>query len=217
MVVSNDKYSTGDVAEAPEASSKTLDFYSKNHEERRDELSELIRDRYLGRKKFDEETFPNFVKMASNRLYLAEVVTSARLMQTYSSNYLYNNCYKIKFGAGELYSNSTKNYGVAHGEDAMLVYKMPLRDGIPYTEEELLVGSKLAEMYEGFAWDGVARFGNYGIPRMDRGNVVQYLELSHPTSLVREERQLDDEDFWNQLDFGDGMPVINRDQEKNEL
>lgn len=72
-------------------------------------------------------------------------------------------------------------------------------------------------MYEGFARDGVARFGNYGIPRMDRADVVQYLELNHPESLVREERQLDDEDFWNQMDFGDGMPVINRDQEKNEL
>ncbi|KAL1399864.1 hypothetical protein pipiens_007889 [Culex pipiens pipiens] len=193
------------------------DADNEEEEVRRNEISQMIRKRYLGRRMLSDNSFRDFIRMISNRLYFTGVVTSAKLMQVHSPIYLYYDVYKTKYGVGELLAKSMKNYGVAHGEDVLLVFKSVLRDEIPYTEEELLVAGKFVAMYDTFARESVARFGDVDIPRMDRADLVRFLEIKHPKSEPKLARQLNDEGFWSQLDFGDGMPVEKAPSKKEEL
>lgn len=144
----------------------------------------------------------------SNRLYFAGVICSAQLMQTYIPVYIYYDMYKTKHCIGEALSKSTKNYGVAHGEDVLLIYTTSRRDAIPYTEEETVMAGRFVDMYERFSRDNVAKFGDYELPRMDRKDIVQFLEINYPKSEIKHSHQLSDEEFWNQIDFQDGMPVV---------
>ncbi|XP_058828803.1 venom carboxylesterase-6-like [Topomyia yanbarensis] len=187
----------------------------RNEKERCDEISQAIRERYLGRRRLTENSFRDLILIISNRLYFAGVVRSAKLMQVHTPVYLYYGKYKSKYALGEYLSNSTKNHGIAHGEDVLLVFKTEMRDAVPYTEEELVVARLFIGMYEQFARDSVAVFGDYNIPRMDSKDKVRYLEVNYPKSEQKLKDQLSDEDFWNQIDFGDAMPVDK--QGKDEL
>lgn len=128
-------------------------------------------------------------------------------MQSHAPVYLYYDAYKTKFAIGEYLSNSTKNYGVAHGEDVLLLFNTEWREDIPFTKEELLMSKRFVEMYEDFARTGVPKFGDIEIPQMDKVDMVRFLEVNYPKSEVKLSRQLSDEKFWNQIDFNDGMPV----------
>ncbi|XP_065087904.1 venom carboxylesterase-6-like [Ochlerotatus camptorhynchus] len=177
---------------------------------RRDQISQMIKKRYLGEGIFCEHNFRDFIMIMSNRLYFAGVIRSAQLMQAYIPVYIYYDMYKTKYGVGELLSKSTKNYGVAHGEDIFLIYTTSRREAIPYTEEETLMAGRFVDMYEQFSRESVAKFGDHEIPRMNRKDMVHFLEINYPTSEVKLSRQLSDEEFWNQIDFNDGMPVVDR-------
>ncbi|XP_055631341.1 carboxylic ester hydrolase-like [Toxorhynchites rutilus septentrionalis] len=196
-----------------------LDYQTslRSDESQRNEISRAIRERYLGDKDLNRNNFRDFLKIISNRLYFAGVVKSAKLMQAYIPVHFYYGMYKTKFAVGEYLAKSMENFGVAHGEDVLLVFKTELRDEIPYTEEELLVGAKFVEMYEKFARESVAKFGEYEIPRMEGKDALRFLEINYPASELRTARQLSDEDFWNQLNFNDGMPVDATSSVKNEL
>ncbi|XP_019535055.3 venom carboxylesterase-6 [Aedes albopictus] len=176
-------------------------------ETRRDEISQTIKKRYLGRKMLSDNSFRDFIRIISNRLYFAGVIRSAQLMQSHAPVYLYYDAYKTKFAIGEYLSNSTKNYGVAHGEDVLLLFNTEWREDIPFTKEELLMSKRFVEMYEDFARTGVPKFGDIEIPQMDKVDMVRFLEVNYPKSEVKLSRQLSDENFWNQIDFNDGMPV----------
>ncbi|XP_058457058.1 venom carboxylesterase-6-like [Malaya genurostris] len=179
----------------------------RNDGKRRDEISQTIRKRYLGKRSLNKNSFKDLILMISNRLYFAGVTRSAKLMQAHTPVYLYYGNYKCKYGLGEYLSNSTKNYGVAHGEDVLLMFKTEMRDATPYTEEELTVANLFIEMYANFARDDVPVFGEYIIPRMEDKHVLRFLEVNYPKSEQKVKDQLSDEDFWNQIDFGDGYPV----------
>ncbi|EAT35318.1 AAEL012509-PA, partial [Aedes aegypti] len=186
-----------------------LDYQTsiQNDETRRDEISQTIKKRYLGRKMLSDNSFRDFIRIISNRLYFAGVVRSAQLMQKHAPVYLYYDAYKTKYAISEYLSNSTKNYGVAHGEDVLLLFNTEWREKIPYTSEELLMAKRFVEMYDEFARTGVPKFGEIKIPQMDKVDMVRFLEVNYPKSEVKLSRQLSDEKFWNQIDFNDGMPV----------
>ncbi|XP_055610230.1 venom carboxylesterase-6-like [Uranotaenia lowii] len=155
-----------------------LDYQTslRKDEAKRNEISQTIRKRYLGNRKVSESSFKDFIKIISNRLYFAGVVRSAKLMQPYAPVHLYYDVYKTKFAVGEYLAKSLENYGCAHGEDVLLVFKTELRNEIPYTEEELMMASKFVDMYLKFARESVPMFGKHKIPRLDRKDLVKYLQ-----------------------------------------
>lgn len=185
-----------------------LDYQTSmgNDDARRDEISQMIKERYLGEENLSENNFRDFIRMMSNRLYFAGVVRSAQLMNAYIPVYIYFDVYKTKFDVSAMLSKSTKNYGVGHGEDVFLIYTTFRRE-IPYTSEEKLMAARFVDMYEKFARESVAKFGDHEIPRMDRKGGLLFLEINYPKGEVKRSRQLSDEEFWNQLDFNDGMPL----------
>ncbi|XP_053682970.1 venom carboxylesterase-6-like [Sabethes cyaneus] len=195
-----------------------LDYQTsqRNDEKRRDEISTAIRKRYLGKRALNKYSFKDLVLIISNRLYFAGVVMSAKLMQPYIPVHLYYDKYKSKYALGEHLGNTMKNYGVAHGEDVTLIFKTMLRDEIPYTKQELKVANLFVRMYEQWALESVAKFGDYEIPHLNNEEMLRFLEVNYPKSELRYRKQLSDEDFWNQIDFNEGMPISFQ-QAKDEL
>lgn len=137
-------------------------------------------------------------------------------MQPHIPVYFYFEKYKAKYALGECFGHTTKNYGAAHGEEVTLIFKTMLRDEVPYTKEELKVANLFVRMYEQWARESVAKFGNYEIPLSNDEEMLRYLELNYPKSELRWRKQMSDEEFWNQIDFNEGIP-INVQQVKDEL
>ncbi|XP_055612164.1 venom carboxylesterase-6-like [Uranotaenia lowii] len=175
----------------------------------RNQISETIRKRYLKDQPLTEDNFRDFVKIISNRLYFAGITTSAKLLKNHIPVYFYYDVYKTQYGLGEHMSYTSTDYGVAHGEDILLIFKTDMRDGNhPYSEEERLMSDRFVQLYEGFSRDRPPHFGPHALPRMEpTDDRLRFLELSYPESWVRLRAQLSDEDFWNRIDFHDGMPV----------
>ncbi|XP_055531052.1 carboxylic ester hydrolase-like [Wyeomyia smithii] len=188
----------------------------RTDDKRRDEISTMIRKRYLGKRAVNSRSFKDLILIISNRFYFAGIVASVKLMQPHIPVYLYYDTYKTKHALGEVLGKTTKNYGCAHGEDVTLIFKTILRDEIPYTKEELMVADRFVRMYEQWARESVAKFGNYDIPLSNEQEMVRFLEVNYPKSELRWRKQLSDEEFWNQIDFDDGIPVSVQ-QVKDEL
>ncbi|XP_055613339.1 venom carboxylesterase-6-like [Uranotaenia lowii] len=196
-----------------------LDFRTslRDSEAKQNEISHLIRKRYLGERKLTKESFQDFVNLLSNRLYIAGVIRSARLMQVHTPVYLYYNFYKIVYGIGEDMANGPQNFGASHGEDIVLLFNSEIRQDVPYNREELTMAGRFVEMYDNFARHNVARFADHEIPRMTKKNVLQYLEINYPNCVQRESEQLSDENFWYKLDFKDGLTDDYESPAKTEL
>ncbi|XP_055610300.1 venom carboxylesterase-6-like [Uranotaenia lowii] len=186
-----------------------LDYKSgfKRNEARMNEISEIIRKRYLGDEPLSEDNFLELIRLMSNRLFFAGVVESIRLMQRYIPVYFYLDQYKTAFGVGEYLSETGKNLGCAHGEDVWLIHNNDFRRDVPYSDEERLMARRFVEMYGAFTRDSVAKFDRFEIPKTsDGGDKLQFLEINFPDSTLRSAEQLNDEDFWNQMDFNEGVP-----------
>ncbi|XP_041770218.1 venom carboxylesterase-6-like [Anopheles merus] len=172
----------------------------------RDHLSETIRNRYF--QDDDRLSLSNFnvlIQIISNRLYFAGVTESIKLMQPHTKVYVYVDYFKIKYGIGEKLSKGavTTHLGVSHGEDVDLVFHSIAREHLPYTKEERIVINRFVAMYKQFAKGAAPRFGTHTLPLQDDRDKISYLKLNYPQSVVIRARGLNDEEFWNSLDFND--------------
>ncbi|XP_053674567.1 carboxylic ester hydrolase-like [Anopheles nili] len=181
-----------------------LDYkYSVRDVHIRNALSEVIRTYYLGTNALSEQTFPQFVRIISNRLFFAGVTSLAKMMQPHIPVYVYFDQYKTTFGLSEALSGTDEFLGVPHGEDILLIYPSSLRDKHKYTTEELLMASRFCDLYESFAHGLQPRFGLQELPAQQDATRLTYLLIEHPNSTIITSEYLSDEPFWNILDFNE--------------
>uniref|UniRef100_A0A182K574 carboxylesterase n=1 Tax=Anopheles christyi TaxID=43041 RepID=A0A182K574_9DIPT len=172
----------------------------------RDRLSESIRNRYFNND--DRLSLNNvdiLIRIMSNRLYFTGVTESIKLMQPHTKVYVYVDYFKIKYGIGEKLSKSVKTgcLGVSHGEDVDLIFHSISREHLPYTKEERIVINRFVAMYKLFSKGAAPRFGSHALPLQEDLNTITYLKLNYPKSVVVRASGLNDEEFWNSLDFDD--------------
>ncbi|XP_058055240.1 venom carboxylesterase-6-like [Anopheles bellator] len=185
-----------------------LDYkYAVTDQQWRDALSTGIRVHYLGSEDLHEQNYRQFVKMISNRLFFAGVTEMVKLMQRHISVYLYFDQYKAVYGLGEAMSGSNANLGIAHGEDLLLILPSSIRNGMPYTGEEMEMVSKFVDLYESFAYGLQPRFGDCEMYPQKSAAQLTYLAINYPNSTTVTNDFLSDEAFWNELDFNDGTTV----------
>uniref|UniRef100_A0A182SAF5 Carboxylic ester hydrolase n=1 Tax=Anopheles maculatus TaxID=74869 RepID=A0A182SAF5_9DIPT len=181
-----------------------LDYkYAVQAGQLRDILSQVIRAHYLGHQELNERVFPQFVRLVSNRLFFAGVTEAAKLMQPHIPVYFYFDHYKATYGLSEALSGSDQFLGVPHGEDILLIFPSSLRDGYPYTMQELDMVAKFSDLYESFARGHQPRFGNLVLPPQDDPERLTYLQINYPNSTIVTSDFLSDEPFWNILNFNE--------------
>uniref|UniRef100_A0A182PB60 carboxylesterase n=1 Tax=Anopheles epiroticus TaxID=199890 RepID=A0A182PB60_9DIPT len=94
-----------------------LDYkYAVRDSQLRDALSQVIRDRYLGKNELNEAVFPQFVRLVSNRLFFAGVTEMAKLMQPHVPVYFYLDQYKATYGLSEALAGTDQYLGVPHAQ-----------------------------------------------------------------------------------------------------
>lgn len=118
------------------------------------DLTNTILEHYMGRIPIDEKTFDYFVKIITDYLYIVGIHKSILLQSSLMPVYAYGFDYKTTYGYGERMSNRSHVTGIAHGEDIVLIYESSMRNGHPYTMEEIQVMNLLLDMYETFASTG---------------------------------------------------------------
>lgn len=102
---------------------------------RRDEVSQKVRKQYFENQSVNRKTYPILVDVVSDRLFVADIVKSAILhsaaVKSPIYSYYYN--YRATTSLSDLTSASTDDIGVCHGDDTMLILKMPY----PFPKYEL--------------------------------------------------------------------------------
>uniref|UniRef100_A0A182QSA5 Carboxylic ester hydrolase n=1 Tax=Anopheles farauti TaxID=69004 RepID=A0A182QSA5_9DIPT len=184
-------------------------------DKRRYELSRAISERYFGReRKLSLQNFRDFVSILSNRLFFAGVTKTAKLLQPHLPVYFYYFNFKALYGIGEKMSGTNENYGVAHGDDVLLVFPSSIRDNHPLTDEELRVVSNFVTLYDTFTQGLEPTYGSYALPVQNVTGKLRYLEVKHPDceicSVTKTAYGVSDELFWDTLDFNDEpTPKVN--------
>ncbi|XP_050074269.1 esterase-5B-like [Anopheles maculipalpis] len=191
---------------------------------KRDELSKTISERYFGaERKLSLDNFRDFVSILSNRLFFAGVTKTAKLLQPHMPVYFYYFNFKTEYGIGELISGTDENYGVAHGEDVLLVLPSGMRGNRPLNKDEQRVVSNFINLYDTFTQGQEPKYGVHVLPVQNITGKLQYMEVKEANcetcGLTKTAYGVSDEEFWDTLDFNDEPPrkVVQRDQPHTEL
>lgn len=93
------------------------------------------------------------LQVISDRLFTANIAEAIQLQQTQSPVYSYKYRFGAKYGLGNYLSktNESISFGVAHGDDIMVFYKTPTRDGHPLSADERRMAKHLLHMYFTFS------------------------------------------------------------------
>uniref|UniRef100_A0A182M7B4 Carboxylic ester hydrolase n=1 Tax=Anopheles culicifacies TaxID=139723 RepID=A0A182M7B4_9DIPT len=199
----------------------------------RNELSKAISEHYFGKeRKLTLDNFRDFVtvitfftvrnkndetiksphsthclQILSNRLFFAGVTKTAKLLQPHLPVYFYYFNFKAEYGIGEQLSGSKENYGVAHGDDVLLIFPSSIRNNHPLNKDELRVVSNIAHLYETFTHGLQPKYGACDLPVQNITDMLQFFEVKEPDiemcGLAKTVYGVSDEHFWDTLDFND--------------
>lgn len=90
------------------------------------QISQKIKQLYLGDKEISEKTSKQLVQMISDRLFVAPAVEAAQLQAQQAAQpvYLYKFSYVTDQSISEYLSNSKEVFGVCHADDLSYVIKL---------------------------------------------------------------------------------------------
>lgn len=188
-----------------------LDYNYTVASDRLNEVSQLIKEHYLGDKPLTKETFKQFVDIISDRLYKHGLAKAIKIQGQFASTFFYHFNFKTVYGDGEDMSQKNENLGVAHGEDVYLLYSTEdIRGSIrPYTENERKMIELLLDMYLTFSKTGQPKLGTVSIPKVTKEDSIDYLQINGPDKLLKETAtDFGEEKFWDLLNFNENKVTV---------
>lgn len=94
-------------------------------------------------------------QICTDRLFHVGLDRAAKLQGKEIPTYVYYYNSKLKLGVGEILAGKSSDLlGVAHGDDVLLLYLVPVAKNQQLTETETLMQSKLLDLYESYANTG---------------------------------------------------------------
>uniref|UniRef100_A0A336K913 CSON005475 protein n=1 Tax=Culicoides sonorensis TaxID=179676 RepID=A0A336K913_CULSO len=168
------------------------------------QVSQIIREHYLGDKSINEENFKRFVDIFTDRFFHFGLDRAVKLQGKKMPTYVYYYSYKLSLGVGEIFSGKTSDLlGVAHGDDVLLLYYIQLAN-TELTENETLMQSKLLDMYVDFSNDRIPKFGQTELPTTDDETAVKYLAINDPGSTqINSYDNIGNNKFWGTINFNE--------------
>ncbi|XP_063697484.1 venom carboxylesterase-6-like [Culicoides brevitarsis] len=172
--------------------------------ETKENITKIIRERYLGKVPILEETFTYFVKILTDSLFLAGIHESIEQFSPLMPTYIYGFDFKTEYGFGEFLSGRNKVKGIAHGEDMVLIYDTSLRSNIPFTLEEQLVMGHLLDIYESFAYTSIPKIGGKNLeptPSLKKSITFTHIRGPNNYSTVTTENldKFTEKLFWGKI------------------
>ncbi|CAH1119260.1 unnamed protein product [Phaedon cochleariae] len=165
--------------------------------------SETIRLNYLGTRNLNKESYPEFVQILSDRLFLHDLEKAGRLhaMAVKSPVYCYYFNYRGAHSDSEFRTNSTENIGVSHADDTCYVVKTKL-DTLS-TEADRKMSEIFVDMFLSFMNTGKPNTSPDWKPlSRERYTPWNQLHISSPDSLFAEEKEtIVGKKIWDKLEF----------------
>lgn len=103
-----------------------LDYNYTLKVELHNEISQKIRQKYLGDQRITKNNFMEMIKILSDRLYVVDIRKTVELQQKVSKSpiYVYHFTYRGKHSRSESRSHSEIDFGASHGDDTEYIFKM---------------------------------------------------------------------------------------------
>nr|WCC58154.1 carboxylesterase [Pharsalia antennata] len=178
-----------------------------------------IRDYYFGDSAVNRQTYEDLVQMIGDRLFVTDIHKAVKLHAEASMahTYLYYFTYRGDHSRSEGRSQSKKNFGAAHGDDASYILSMAM--DTRSNERDRAMSDFMVEM-----WLSVAKTGKPNVTHLEWTPVsrntkrLKYLRISSPDILLMEENgNLGNRDFWEPLPIRENEKLFERIRDKNEL
>ncbi|CAG9865174.1 unnamed protein product [Phyllotreta striolata] len=166
-----------------------------------DDVSARIRTEYLQNKPVSKQTFPQFVEILSDRLFIADIVAATRLhasaIKSPVYSYFFN--YRGAHSKTEARILSTENIGVSHGDDTSYVFKTL---DVLSTKDDRAMSKLMVDMFVSFMKTGKPNVTDEWVPQSKKqSDPWVQLRIDSPYKLHKEEKtsHLGNADFWHAL------------------
>ncbi|KAL1506091.1 hypothetical protein ABEB36_005519 [Hypothenemus hampei] len=168
--------------------------------ELKDVVSQKIREVYLGDKAINRNTFPHLVDIISDRLFVADIETSARLQNAavLSNIYVYKFSYRGATSKSTFRTKYNEDIGVSHGDDT--VYFLYALLNTTSTKNDRAMSNTLIDMTTSYMKTSQPNITNKWQPL--NGNKYCLLEISGPETFnMKCYNETGRRSFWDGLPF----------------
>ncbi|KAH1005722.1 hypothetical protein HUJ04_006652 [Dendroctonus ponderosae] len=172
----------------------------------KDEISQRIREHYLGSKQVNRQTYSTLVEILSDRLYISDIGKAAKLHNRASKSnvFVYSYNYRASKSISEYGSKSTDNIGVCHGDNIMLFLimgKMVKRE--LFTQEDRKVSALLMDLTASFMKTGSPNITAVWKPMSKKAtDSFNLLHINNSSNQkLTKEKYIGQMEFWDSLNF----------------
>lgn len=172
-----------------------------------DNVSDSIRQFYLGNNKISKYWKEELVKMIGDRLFVLGAEQAALLQSAVAPSpvYFYKFAYRGMHSLSETFCNCSENLGVSHGDD--LIYWLKSRDGkfsLTSSQDKLMMNTSVYT-FNTFLWQGMPKLK----PRSEwdrvvseafyRGSNLTFMLISSHKDFKMVSKDLANRHFWEDL------------------
>lgn len=165
-------------------------------------LSIKIKNEYLKGKPINKETFMDLIQMISDRLFVTDCQTSAKLQASAMTSpvHYYYFTYRGAHSKSESLSLTNENFGAAHGDDT--VYVLYGNIDVSSTASDRKMSKLLVDFWVDYAATGVPKMStNTAWTPISRTltDPLNYIEIKSPTEIIPKAQNFDKVDWWLSL------------------
>uniref|UniRef100_A0AAR5QIG4 Carboxylic ester hydrolase n=1 Tax=Dendroctonus ponderosae TaxID=77166 RepID=A0AAR5QIG4_DENPD len=175
----------------------------------KDEISQRIREHYLGSKQVNRQTYSTLVEIVSDRLFKADIETSARLQNAVvrSDIYCYTFTYRGRVSKSTARAKSVVNLGVSHGDDTIYVFSTKFDTNS--TEKDREMSKTLIDMITSFMKEGKPNITTKWQPLIKRhSGLLSQLNIAGPEDYEMEHvNEIGNREFWNRLPLAENHNI----------
>ncbi|XP_076291539.1 venom carboxylesterase-6 [Lasioglossum baleicum] len=170
-------------------------------------VAELVREHYLQSKQISSDNVEPLIRMIGDRLFAVNFEKAAKLQAKVNKSpvWTYYYSYRAARSVSESISQSTKDFGVCHGDDVALVL-----DPVLSNTKKLLdtmMQNNLIDLYTSFAIKGTPKVGLSKWTQLDASSEkFSYLRIGRKGLLPLDTRMdssnnFAESSFWSTIDF----------------
>nr|CAH64514.1 putative esterase [Tribolium castaneum] len=167
-----------------------------------DEVSQKIRKYYLGEKKLSKKTFRELVTMFSDRIFINDIVKTAKLMakSMKSPTYVLKFEYRSMNSWFEHETESGRNFGAAHGDDVPYIFNMGLFDTSRNHRDRAMV-KIFVDLLTSFSDSSIPKVKEIEWPQVPKNATdnLTYLRIGAPSDVTVETSIRSTASFWDSL------------------
>nr|UUB32781.1 carboxylesterase COEE1 [Dendroctonus rhizophagus] len=167
----------------------------------KDEISQRIREHYLGNKQVNRQTYSTLVEIVSDRLFKADIETSAKLQNAVvtSDIYCYTFTHRGTVSKSTARAKSVVNLGVSHGDDTIYVFSTKFDTNS--TEKDREMSKALIDMITSFMKVGKPNITTKWQPLIKPNSVLlSQLNIAGPENYEMEHvNEIGNRKFWDSL------------------